>query len=245
MKKFFLAILFIPLILFSQDAKKIVQKANDLMMGKTNVGESTLIIQRPDWTREISMKNWSRGMEYYLILITAPARDKGQVFLKRKKDMWNYIPNINRMIKIPSSMMSQSWMGSDFTNDDLLKESSIVKDYTHTIIGEEKVEGYNCYKIELIPHENAAVVWGKIIMWISQKEFLQLKAEYYDEVGDLINTRLGKDVKVMGGRLIPTTLEMIPADKPGNKTIMKTNSIKFDIPIDDGIFSQQYMKRVR
>jgi hypothetical protein len=107
----------------SQDTKEIVQKATDLIMGKTNIGESKMTIIRPDWSREVTMKSWSKGIDYYLIIITAPARDKGQVFLKREIEMWNWMPSISRMIKIPPSMLMQSWMGSDFTNDDLLKES--------------------------------------------------------------------------------------------------------------------------
>ncbi len=163
------------------------------------------------------MKNWSIGTDYYMIYITAPAREKGQVFLKRGMDMWNYMPNINRTIKIPPSMMMQSWMGSDFTNDDLVKVSSMVNDYKHTIIGNDSIEGYDCYKIEFIPHENAAVVWGKIVMWIAKDELYELKALYYDEDGKLINKELMSDIKQMGDRKLPSHMEMIPVDKEGQK----------------------------
>ena len=230
---------------YAQDATEIVQKANDLVMGKTSQGLMTMTIERPTWSRTVSMKSWSQGNDYYLIIITEPARDKGQVFLKRNTDMWNWMPTISRMIKIPPSMMSQSWMGSDFTNDDLVKMNSIVEDYTHKIIGNEEVGGYDCYKIELIPKENAAVVWGKIIMWIAKDEFYQLKVQYFDEDMELVNTQTGSKVTQFGDRKLPAHLEMIPADKEGHKTIMDMKDMEFDTDIPESFFSQQNMKRVK
>ncbi len=235
----------ITLSVFGQNATEIVRKANNLVMGKTSQGINRMTVIRPDWKREVEMKIWSKGNDYYLILITAPAREKGQVFLKRKNEMWNWIPSINRMIKIPPSMMSQSWMGSDFTNDDLLKEASIVKDYTHKIIGNETIDEYNCYKIELTPKPQAAVVWGKIITWIAKDKYYQLKTEFYDETGELINTQLGKEIKKMGNRTLPAKMEMIPADKEGYKTVIELIDIKFDKNIPNRFFSIQNMKRVR
>ena len=191
------------------------------------------------------MKNWTLGNEYSMIYITSPAKEKGQVFLKRQNEMWNWVPSIERMIKIPPSMMMQSWMGSDFTNDDLVKESSLVKDYDQKLLGEEKLEGYDCYKIELIPHEDAAVVWGKIDMWVSKDDYLWLKAEYYDEDGYLVNTEILSNIKKMDDRIMPTHLEMIPADKEGNKTILNFDNIKFNVNLNESFFSQQNMRRVR
>src|ERR1035437_6844166 len=133
-------------------AKEIVKKADDKSRGLTSQGEMTMTIVRPTWTRSVTMKSWQKGSKYAMILITAPAKDKGQVFLKIKTDMWNWFPSIDKMIKIPPSMMMQSWMGSDFTNDDLVKESSIVNDYDQKLLGKETVREQNCYKIELIPH---------------------------------------------------------------------------------------------
>ena len=142
-------------------------------------------------------------------------------------------------------MMMQSWMGSDFTNDDLVRESSLIKDYQKKLIGEEKIGDYTCYKVELIPHDDAPVVWGKILMWVSKNEYHWLKAEYYDEDGILVNTEIMSDVKMMDNREIPTRLEMIPADKPGQKTIMIFEKMDFDIKIDEAFFSQQNMKKVK
>jgi len=245
LKKFSLLLILLPFLLVGQNAKEIVKKANDLALGKTSQGTNTMILVRPDWTREVSMKVWSKGIDYYMILITAPAREKGHVFMKRKNEMWNWVPSINKMIKIPPSMMAQSWMGSDFTNDDLLKESSIVVDYDHTIIGADSIEGYDCYKIELIPKPEAAIVWGKVILWIAKENFYQLKAEYYDEIGELINTQFGSEIKKVGNRNLPTKMSMIPADKVGNETILKLVDMEFDKDIPTSFFSQQNMKRIR
>jgi len=247
MKKsyFIITIILFASIIYGQTAKEIVNKANNLILGKTSQSTSTMAVIRPDWKREVTMKMWSKGTDYYLILITAPAREKGQVFLKRKNEMWNWMPSIGRMIKIPPSMMMQSWMGSDFTNDDLVKQSSIVKDYTHKIIGTEKIDNYDCYKIELLPKPDAAVVWGKILMWISKKGFYELKVEYYDETGELINQLFGTEIKKMGGRTLPSKLTMIPVDKRGYKTVFKTEKMVFDKPIPDRFFSLQNMKKIR
>ena len=227
-------------------ATEIATKAYERMKGESS-GYSAMNMEiiRPTWNRKISFKSWSKTTELSLSLVTAPKKEEGQTFLKRGKDMWNWNPTINRMIKLPPSMMSQGWMGSDFTNDDLLNEASIVTDYHHKLAGNEKIEGKDCSIIELEPKENAAVVWGKVIMWISKGDFLQMKTEFYDEENKLIKSQFAFDIKKMGGRVIPTRIELIPADKPGNKTVVTLESIEFNIPIADQFFSQQNMKAVK
>ena len=232
---------------FSQDltAKEIVKRAHDKANGITSQGTMKMTIVRPDWSREVTMKAWSKGTEYYLIYITEPVKDKGQVFMKREQDMWNWMPSINRMIKLPPSMMGQSWMGSDFTNDDLVRMNSIIDDFTHKILGSEVVEGYDCYKIELIPNPDAAVVWGKIRLWISKAEFYELKGEYFDEDMALINIMTSTNIKKLGDRMLPSKMTMVPVDKPGNQTILETIETIFDKPIDESFFSQQNMKNIK
>lgn len=229
----------------AQDAKEIVRRSNDLIRSKGSYSKITMEVIKPDWSRKMEMKVWALEPDYTLLVITKPAKNKGYVTLKRKKEVWNWIPSVRRVIKIPPSMMLQSWMGSDFTNDDLVRQSSIVEDYTHHIIGSEVLEGYDCYKIQLDPKPDAGVVWGKIIMWISKKGDLQLKADHFDEDGELIKTMVGSKVKKMGGRTIPTHWEMIPHDKPGQKTVMEYLDIKFNVRHKKAFFSQQNMKRVR
>ncbi len=232
---------------FSQNltAMQIIKKSDDLQRGETNKSELSMTIVRPKWQRTISMTSWSMGRDHTITLITAPAKDKGQVFLKRNNEMWNWVPSISRMIKLPPSMMSQGWMGSDYSNDDILKESSIVVDYTHQLIGTETVNGLECYKLELTPKQDATVVWGKVYKWISKKDFWQLKTEYFDEDEDLVRTEIASDVKQFGDRKLPSKMEIIPADKPGQKTIVYLISSQFNIKINENFFSQQNMKRVR
>jgi outer membrane lipoprotein-sorting protein len=189
--------------LTAQDAREIVRKADELIRASSSYAEMSMQVVKPDWSREMKMKIWSLEPEYALVLITEPAKDKGTVTLKRDKEVWNWIPSVHRVIKIPPSMMLQAWMGSDFTNDDLVRQSSIVKDYEHSIIGEESYAGYDCYKIQMMPKPEAGVVWGKIITWISKDGYLQLRADYYDEDGTLIKSMLGSKVQKMGGRIIP------------------------------------------
>jgi outer membrane lipoprotein-sorting protein len=249
--KIFIALITICLMAYvsplsGQDAKDIIKKADEKMQGEeSSYSTMTMKIIRPAWDRTITFKTWSKGRDFSLALVTSPPKEKGQSFLKRENEMWNWNPTINRLIKLPPSMMSQGWMGSDFSNDDLLKESSIVVDYTHTIVGNEEIDGWDCYVIELIPLEDAAVVWGKIIKWISKEEFLQMKSEYYDEDDYLIKTELAYDIQTMGGRVIPTKFELIPEEEEGNKTVVIMNEITFNDPISDQFFSQQNMKRVR
>jgi outer membrane lipoprotein-sorting protein len=233
-------------IVNAQDAKEIVKKADEKWNGeKSSQGTMTMTIVRPTWERTIQFKIWTLERDYSMTLITAPAKEKGQAFLKRESEMWNWMPAISRMIKLPPAMMADGWMGSDFTNDDVLKESSMVVDFTHKIIGSETIDGWECWKIEMLPKEEAAVVWGKIIKWISKDEYLMMKSEYYDEDEYLVKTELGLDIKMMNGRKIPTKMEIIPSDKDNQKTIVVIDDIKFNIDIQDSFFSQQNMKRLR
>jgi outer membrane lipoprotein-sorting protein len=226
-------------------AEEIVKRADDKVRGKTNQADMVMRIVRPTWQREIGLKSWSKGTDLGMVLVTSPARDKGTAFLKRKREVWNWQPSIDRTIKLPPSMMLQSWMGSDFTNDDLVKESSMVEDYEHTLAGDTLIDGRPCYKIVMLPKEEAAVVWGKVINYIDKKDYLQLLIYFYDESGVLVNTMKGSDIRLLGGRLLPARMEMTPADNPKNHTIIEYRSLTFDVPMEEGFFSVQNLKRVR
>ncbi len=229
----------------AQDAAEIMKAADKHMRGKTMYSEMTMKVVRPDWSRETTMKGWSKGNEYSMILITAPARDKGTSFLKRNNEIWNWLPSVEKVIKIPPSMMMQSWMGSDFTNDDLIKESSMVEDYTHEIAGDTIIDGHECYELELTPKPDAAVVWGKLYVWVMKDEPIELRIEYYDESGALINIETLSDIRMLGGRRIPTTMTMTPVDKKGHATILTIQDVEYNKPMEDSFFSQQQMKRLR
>ena len=238
----------IPIVAAAQPADSItalVHRADMKRRGKTSEGTMTMTVVRPDWKRTVSMKAWSLGTDYSLIVITAPAKEKGQAFLKRKNEMWSFVPSIDRIVKLPPSMMGQSWMGSDFTNDDLLKESSLSIDYTHKLLGEEERGGHRCRKIEALPKEDAAVVWGKILLWITIDDENIIRAERYDEDGALMSVETATNIRKVDDRVIPTKMEMVPADKKGNRTILEIGAMKFNAPLRESFFSQQNLRRVR
>ncbi|EJL3950663.1 outer membrane lipoprotein-sorting protein [Vibrio parahaemolyticus] len=230
---------------YAESTFDIVQKSDQAMRGKSSYSEATMEIVRPDWTRSMTMKSWTKGTELSLVLVTAPAKDKGSASLKRHREMWNWVPSIERVIKIAPSMLSQSWMGSDFTNDDLINQSSIVVDYQHALLGNDSFEGDKVWVIEATAKPDAPVVWNKVTLWISQSTYLQRKVEFYDEFDERVNVLTTYDVKELGGRKIATRMEMKPVDKPGNKTIFTTHQAQFDFDINDDFFSQQQMKSLR
>jgi outer membrane lipoprotein-sorting protein len=237
--------LFLVISTFGQSATEIIKRSDEKMRGNTSEAEMTIRTVRPSWTREMSVRTWMSGTEYAMILLVAPAKDKGTVFLKRKKEVWNWLPTLERSIKLPPSMMTQSWMGTDFTNDDLVKESSVVLDYDHRFAGDTTIAGRGCYKIELIPKPEAAVVWGKIIVCVDKVDYLQLHSKFYDDDGIEVNIMNAYDIKVMDGRLIPTRLEMIPSDKKNQKTEIVYTRILFNRPIPDRFFTMDRMRNLK
>lgn len=226
-------------------AYEIVKRAHDNMEGLTSEGKMKMTIIRPSWKRTIEMKSWSKGTDYSMVLITVPAKDKGQVFMKRKKEMWNWVPSINRMVKLPPSMMSQGWMGSDYTNDDMINQGSIVTGYTHKLTGSKTIDNHECYTVELTPKEETAVVWGKIVMNITQKHFVILQSTYLDEDMEPVRSEKASRLTPVGKRMVAKQIDIVPADKQGEKTVVEIISIVFDKPISESFFSIQKMKSLR
>ena len=175
---FFIPAVFATIFVQAQTASEIVQKADDKMRGTTSQAEIIIKTIRPSWSREMTVSTWMKGTNFAVILIQSPAKDKGIVYLKRRKEVWNWMPSLEKIIKLPPSMMSQSWMGTDFTNDDLVKESSVVNDYDHSIIGDTTIDNRNCYIIRMIPKAEAAVVWGKVIVCVDKKDFIELHTRF-------------------------------------------------------------------
>lgn len=239
-----LLVCFCQFSFYGQTAKEIVQAADAKMRGTTSQAQITIQTIRPSWSREMTVSTWVKGRDLAMILVLSPVKDKGIVYLKRKKEVWNWLPALEKMIKLPPSMMSQSWMGTDFTNDDLVKESSIVEDYNHSIVGDTVINKRTCYIIQMIPKPEAAVVWGKLLVCIDKTDYLELHTRFYDEDGSLVNTMNAFDIKLMDGRLIPTRFEMLPADKPGQKTNMIYKSIQYNRKMDDAFFTTEKMKNL-
>ena len=229
--------------IYSQTAEEIVKKAEDLLKGKTAHGIMEMTIKTPDFERTLKMESWWVGNEKALIVIKSPRREAGNKTLKIKNEIWNYLKNTETTIKIPPSMMLQSWNGSDFTNDDLVRESNLAKDYNQKVLGEETINGEKCWKIELDPKPNAPVVWGKLYYWIRQKDYVPSTVQYFDEKGNLIRYIVYSDVKKFGSRTLPAVWTMYNKTKEGHSTTIKLLEMELDINIPDRIFSFQELER--
>ena len=227
------------------DLKSIVYKADNRLRGKSSVSTLKITTVRPKYTREMQLKSWTQNDDLSLMYISSPARDKGTTYLKRMKEIWYYLPSIERNIKMPPSMMNQSWMGTDLSNDDLVKKTSMANDFDHELIATELIDGIDCYHISLIPHEDAEVIWGKIEIWVDKVHFNILKQQSFDEDLELVNTVEGSNVREMGGEILPTVLVFYPADKEGQKTIMEYLTLKFNVKIPDYYFTTQFMTKVK
>ncbi|MDG5767595.1 outer membrane lipoprotein-sorting protein [Balneolales bacterium ANBcel1] len=229
----------------SQGPAEIIDRMEQVMRGNSNYAEMTMRIERPRYQREVSMRSWMLGRDYSMIIITAPSRDEGTAFLMRENDIWNYDPRIDRTIRLPSSMMAQSWMGSDFTNDDLVRDSDTVEDFEHEILRTGEYEGRNAWVIRLIPKPDTPIVWGKVKMWICTDTYVQLRVENYDQQEELVNTMKLDEIRTMNDREIPTRITVIPAGKENEQTILVYEKLEFDIDIDRRFFTQQNMQRQR
>jgi outer membrane lipoprotein-sorting protein len=228
-----------------ESAVDIVRKADELTRGETQQGTYRMTIVRPDWERTMVFAYWSEGTEKSFIRVEEPVKERGVSFLKIEREMWQYVPRVNRVIKIPPSMLLQSWMGSDFTNDDLVKESSIVEDYTHVLLGREAMAEGEAYKLELTPKPDAPVAWDRLVEWIRIEDYVPLRAEFYNERGELVRTIVYADIKNMDGRIVPARFELIEEKKPGRKTILVLDDVLFDRPIDRSVFTQANLRRAR
>jgi outer membrane lipoprotein-sorting protein len=228
------------------DGKEIIRRMDQLIRGETGMGLYEMTIKDPRWERTLKLRAWeSREGKKTFIRILSPPKEEGIGTLKIGVEMWNYLPRVERTIKIPPSMMMQPWMGSDFTNDDLVKESSIVEDYVHRVMGKEKIDGFDSYQVEAVAKPDAPVVWGKILYWVRVEDFIPLKEEFYSEKGELIRVMTFSDIKEMGGRILPTYWQMVPVKKKGRMTTFRIIEVEFDIPIPDDVFTLRNLKRVR
>lgn len=249
MRKILFSIILLGLssLAYSQEltGQEIVKRQDDLMRGDTSRGRYTMSVITPNWQRKLELDIWAEGRDKTFIRILSPAKEEGTATLRIDNNMWNYLPNVERTIKIPPSMMLQPWMGSDFANDDLVKESSIVNDYNHTILGEEDVNGYIAYKIELIPKPEAAVTWGKIIFTIKKEDFVPLREEYYNERGDLIKVLEFSEIKRMSDRVIPTLWKMTSTTKVGHQTIIEVEDVIYNQPVEENIFTLENLRRAK
>lgn len=242
-----ICVFFVPSRIFGQtedmSAEDILNKVDDLYRGESSQGVMTMSITTENWSRDLTLEFWSLGKEMSLFRILAPKKEKGTTTLKNEDDIWNYLPKVNRTIKLPSSMMSQSWMGSHFTNDDLVKESRFTEDYDFEITFRGERDEREVIEITCLPKEDAAVVWGKVVAVIEKDTYLPVEITYYDEDLELARTMTFMEIRKLDDREIPTVMHVLPADKPGEVTIVTYNEVEFDIDIDEGFFSLRNLQK--
>ena len=227
-----------------RDATDIVRDAINHWRGLSSQGAMTMTIHRPDWQRSMSMESWTQGEKRSLIRVTAPRKDRGNGTLMDDNNMWSFSPKINRVIKVPSSMMSQSWMGSDFSNNDISRSDEILEQYDHTLLSESEVDGYVTYEVESIPHEDAAVVWGKEVLVVRSDNVL-IEHRFYDQDGDLVKALRTLQINEMGGRTVATQQRMEKVDAPDEWTEIIMDAVEFDVELSDNVFTLSNLRNPR
>jgi hypothetical protein len=219
------------------DPEKILDNVDDIYRSNASYGIITLSVTTVNWQRTLTLEQWSKGEDKSLIKVLKPKKEKGLATLRVDNNVWNYMPKVKRVVKIPSSMMSSSWMGSHFTNDDLVKQSRIVENYTFSITFEGKQDEKEIIEITCIPKKDAAVVWGKIEVVVYRDNYIPIRMIYYDEDLLISRTLEFSDIQMMDGKMIPTLMNMIPAEEPDESTNVRWKEIQFGVAIDDEFFS--------
>jgi outer membrane lipoprotein-sorting protein len=227
------------------EVEELIQHVDRLWRGATSQATMTMTVKTSRYQRSMTMEAWSRGQDYSLILIRKPVKDRGIATLKVKDNIWNYLPKINRVTKVPSSMMSGSWMGSHFTNDDLVKDSTFEDDYDSSISYEGERDGKLIYELTSLPKPDAAVVWGRVVLEVEQKSLAPFRGFYYDEEGVLVRTLIFDQNKKIGERVVPMRMSLQPEDKPNESTVILYNSIEFGVPLEESFFSLQNLQQRR
>lgn len=227
-----------------RDGRSIVRDAMDHWRGLSSYTEMTMVIHRPDWERSMTMRAWTKGEKQTLVRVVEPKKDRGNGTLTDDKSMWSYSPKVNRVIKVPSSMMGQSWMGSDFSNKDIAKTDEIVDEYQHSILNIEEIDGITTYEIQSIPNEDAAVVWGSEVMRI-REDHVVLQHSFFDQDGELVKTLGTLEVVEMGGRVIAKRQRMTKADEPDEWTEIQVNEIEYEIELKDSLFTLSNLRNPR
>jgi outer membrane lipoprotein-sorting protein len=225
--------------------EEIVDRANKLLRGQSSHSLITMTISTPKWERSLKIEAWNQGRNRALMKILSPAKERGNGTLKIEKELWNWLPSVERVIKIPPSMMHSSWMGSDFTYEDVVKADSIVKDYTHKFVKKEKEGRRTLYVIESVPKPDAPVVWGKIILevFVEGAEVIPLKDQDYSERGEHMRTLSFSDVRMIEGRRIPTRIECAPLRKPANRTVISYHQFDVDLSFPPDFFGLSNLRK--
>ncbi len=225
----------------AQTAREIVKQIDELYRSESSYAVMEMEIVTPHWQRTLRMRAWTQGTGKTFIRITEPAKERGVTTLRMGNEMWNYLPNTNKVIKVPPSMMMSSWMGSDFTNNDLVSEFTLLEDYNFELIQPDTAQSGYLY-IEAVPREGKPIVWGKQIITVREEDYIPIRQEYYDENGKLMRVLKYQNIREFDGKEIPTEMIMIPKNKEGNRTIIRYLDADFNIDVSEDIFSLRNLR---
>lgn len=226
------------------DVEEIVKTIDELYRSRSSYAELEMQIATPHWERTLKMSAWTEAMSKTFIRISAPPKEEGVATLRVGSEMWNYLPKTNKVMKIPPSMMMSSWMGSDFTNDDLVREFTFLDDYHYRLISPEDAEE-GLHYIQFIPKEGLPIVWGKVVIAVRSQDYIPVWEKYYDEKGKLMRVMNFKDIREFDGREIPSILELIPQTKQGHKTVIRYLKIKFNEDLSSDVFTLRNLRSRR
>ncbi len=226
-------------LLYADEARDIIEKLDNNIRGQNIYIKFGMRVVSLGHERVMKMENWSQGNKKSFVKVLYPPKDKGITFLSLDNQMWQYVPKIERIIKIPPSMMLQNWMGSDITNDDVVKQSSLVEDYDARILDKKDP----MVRIELVPKEDAAVVWGKIILNIDTSTYTSIRDEFYDEQGQEVRYFIYEQVKKFGKYYLPTYWRVQQRDKPDHFTEIVLEEVVYDAGVSDEYFTKSALKR--
>lgn len=245
-KRIIIACLLLPMVAVGEerDAAEIVRAAIEHWRGLSSYTEMTMLIHRPDWERSMTMRAWTKGQEQTLVRVVEPKKDRGSGTLTDDNSMWTFSPKVNRVIKVPSSMMGQSWMGSDFSNKDVARADDIIDQYDHSILQSEEVDDIVVYEIESIPHEEAAVVWGREVLKI-RDDHVVLEHAFFDQDGELVKKLVSLEIEEMGGRTIAKRQRMVKTEDPDEWTEISVNDVEYEIDLKDSLFTLSNLRNPR
>ncbi len=221
------------------DVKALIREVEQQYHGASSRALTSMQVKTANWERTLEMEAWSLERDYFLVRILEPAKEKGVATLKRYREVWNFLPKVDRIIKVPPSMMGGSWMGSHITNDDLVKANHIEEDYNLRLLEESATH----YEIECLPKPEAAVVWGKIVYRVNKEPRVPERVDYYDEEMVRVREIHFDDVQQIGDRIVPLRLTVLPLEKPEEKTVLQYHELVFDLDIDETYFSLRNLKK--
>ncbi len=221
--------------------RQVVDRLNNLFRTDSSEADFTMKVVTARYRRELTLHGWTRGMDEALIVVRSPAREAGAATLRSKEGLWVYAPRADRLVRLPSALLSESWMGSHFTNEDLVRETDFIRDYDTTLAWTDE-GGQRLLQATLVPKPKTPVVWSRVVYLLDPVDFMPLRADYFDN-DRISRTLVLSDPHVVSGRRVPFSLRMVPAEKPDELTVLEYRTLRFGVPVDPSLFTQRGLRQ--